>query len=90
WARPRGPSCGFRTTAGADELSLGSAAPATRGPDDCRATSVISAGPEPEAASPTVVLVPGINMNGIVHRHIAQALASQWPTVVLDVPGRPA
>ncbi|WP_328743829.1 alpha/beta hydrolase [Streptomyces sp. NBC_00285] len=53
------------------------------------ATSVVTVGPAPAAASPTVVLVPGTNTNGAVYRHIAGALAARWPTVVLDVPGQP-
>ncbi|MFD5522009.1 alpha/beta fold hydrolase [Streptomyces sp. NPDC127066] len=52
-------------------------------------TSVVTVGPDPAAASPTVVLVPGTNTNGAVYRHIAEALAARWPTVVLDVPGQP-
>ncbi|MEU8990836.1 alpha/beta hydrolase [Streptomyces sp. NPDC048558] len=35
------------------------------------------------------MLVPGTNTNGTTCRHIAQALAARWPTVVLDVPGQP-
>jgi len=52
-------------------------------------TSVLTVGPEAEALSPAVVLVPGTNTNGAVYRHVAQALAARWPTVVLDVPGQP-
>ncbi|MFD0503626.1 alpha/beta fold hydrolase [Streptomyces chiangmaiensis] len=52
-------------------------------------TSVVTAGPDPAAASPSVVLVPGTNTNGAVYRHVAEALAARWPTVVLDVPGQP-
>lgn len=52
-------------------------------------TSVLVVGPEPTAASPTVVLVPGTNTNAAVYRHLVQALAVRWPTVVLDVPGQP-
>ncbi|WP_258198756.1 alpha/beta fold hydrolase [Streptomyces sp. A244] len=52
-------------------------------------TSAITAGPDPTAAVPTVVLVPGTNTNGAVYRHIARALAAHWSTVVLDVPGQP-
>ncbi|WKX13893.1 alpha/beta fold hydrolase [Streptomyces sp. NL15-2K] len=52
-------------------------------------TSVLTVGAAPVAESPTVVLVPGTNTNGAVYRHVAQALAVRWPTVVLDVPGQP-
>jgi hypothetical protein len=40
------------------------------------ATSVVAAGPDPAAASPTVVLVPGMNTNGAVYKHIAEKLAA--------------
>ncbi|MER7098671.1 alpha/beta fold hydrolase [Streptomyces humidus] len=33
--------------------------------------------------------MPGTITNGAVYRHIAEALAARWPTVVLDVPGQP-
>ncbi|MFC8246484.1 alpha/beta fold hydrolase [Streptomyces chartreusis] len=52
-------------------------------------TSFLVVGSEPVAASATVVLVPGTNTNGAVYRHVAQALAGRWPTVVFDVPGQP-
>ncbi|MFF9773575.1 alpha/beta fold hydrolase [Streptomyces sp. NPDC013978] len=52
-------------------------------------TSVITMGPEPAPAAPTVVLVPGTNTNGAVYRHISEALAAGWSTVVFDVPGQP-
>ncbi|MEI5525683.1 alpha/beta hydrolase [Streptomyces brasiliscabiei] len=58
-------------------------------PTTAGVTSVITAGPDPAAAVPTVVLVPGTNTNGAVYRHISQALATRWATVVLDVPGQP-
>lgn len=51
-------------------------------PTTAGVTSVITAGPDPTAAVPTVVLVPGTNTNDAVYRHIARALAAQWSTVV--------
>ncbi|WP_416982213.1 alpha/beta fold hydrolase [Streptomyces sp. T028] len=50
---------------------------------------VIAAGPEPVASARAVVLVPGTNTNGAVHRHIAAAPTARRPTGVLDVPGQP-
>lgn len=58
-------------------------------PTTAGVTSVITVGPEPAPAVPTVVLVPGTNTNGSTYRHISEALAAHWPTVVLDVPGQP-
>nr|WP_246890219.1 MULTISPECIES: alpha/beta hydrolase [unclassified Streptomyces] len=58
-------------------------------PTTAGVTSVITMGPEPAPAAPTVVLVPGTNTNGAVYRHISEALAACWSTVVLDVPGQP-
>lgn len=58
-------------------------------PTTAGGTSVITMGPEPAPAAPTVVLVPGTNTNGAVYRHISAALAARWTTVVLDVPGQP-
>ncbi|MDX2757140.1 alpha/beta fold hydrolase [Streptomyces europaeiscabiei] len=58
-------------------------------PTTAGVTSVITVGPEPAPAAPTLVLVPGTNTNGSTYRHISEALAAHWPTVVLDVPGQP-
>ncbi|MEU5199337.1 alpha/beta fold hydrolase [Streptomyces scabiei] len=58
-------------------------------PTTAGVTSVITMGPETAPAVPTVVLVPGTNTNASVYRHISEALAARWSTVVLDVPGQP-
>jgi pimeloyl-ACP methyl ester carboxylesterase len=52
-------------------------------------TSVVSAGPDPVGGEPSVVLVPGTNMNAAVCLGMAKLLAARWHTVVLDVPGQP-
>ncbi|MBC7303642.1 MAG: alpha/beta hydrolase [Nocardia sp.] len=52
-------------------------------------TSVVAAGPAPVRAEPTIVLVPGTNMNAAVSLNVAGALAQRRRTVVLDVPGQP-
>ncbi|MFF8196166.1 hypothetical protein ACF05L_36055 [Streptomyces bobili] len=52
-------------------------------------TSVVSAGPEPAGGEPSVVLVPGTNMNAAVCLGMAKLLAARRHTVVLDVPGQP-
>lgn len=52
-------------------------------------TSAITMTSAPAPAVPTVVLVPGTNTNGAVYRHVSEALAARWSTVVLDVPGQP-
>lgn len=52
-------------------------------------TSVVSAGPPARANEPTVVLLPGSNMNTATSLPLIQALASRRHTVALDVPGQP-
>ncbi|WP_280220103.1 alpha/beta fold hydrolase [Nocardia neocaledoniensis] len=51
-------------------------------------TSVVAAGLD-QAMAPTVVLVPGTNMNAAVSLSFAEKLARRWPTLILDVPGQP-
>lgn len=52
-------------------------------------TSVVAVGPAPDRAEPSIVLVPGTNMNAAVSLRVAEALAQRWHTVVFDVPGQP-
>lgn len=51
-------------------------------------TSVVAAGMD-RATAPTIVLVPGTNMNAAVSLRFAEKLARRWPTIILDVPGQP-
>jgi pimeloyl-ACP methyl ester carboxylesterase len=51
-------------------------------------TSVVAAGPD-RVAAPTVVVVPGTNMNAAVSLAFVEKLARRWPTIILDVPGQP-
>lgn len=53
------------------------------------ATSVVAAGAEPTDTAPSIVLVPGTNMNAAVSLPFAEKLARRWPTLILDVPGQP-
>ncbi|MEV0600384.1 alpha/beta hydrolase [Streptomyces sp. NPDC050315] len=52
-------------------------------------TSVLTAGPAPARGTPSVVLIPGTNMNAAVCLSMAAALSADRHTVVLDVPGQP-
>ncbi|MDJ0466646.1 alpha/beta fold hydrolase [Streptomyces sp. H27-C3] len=52
-------------------------------------TSVVVAGPSPATGAPSVVLLPGTNMNAAMSLAVISALSADWHTVVLDVPGQP-
>ncbi len=52
-------------------------------------THVVTAGPDPDGASPSVVLVPGTNMNTATCLRAVEVLSARRRTVVLDVPGQP-
>ncbi|MBU7597951.1 alpha/beta hydrolase [Streptomyces sp. P38-E01] len=52
-------------------------------------TSVVTAGPPARATEPTVVLLPGTNMNTATSLPFVGALAARRHTVALDVPGQP-
>lgn len=51
-------------------------------------TSVVAVGLD-RATSPTIVVVPGTNMNAAVSLPFAEKLARRWPTLIVDVPGQP-
>ncbi|MFJ8249779.1 alpha/beta fold hydrolase [Streptomyces sp. NPDC094466] len=53
------------------------------------ATCVVTAGPEPRDGEPSVVLLPGTNMNAALCLPVADALARERRVVVLDLPGQP-
>ncbi|MEV7113276.1 alpha/beta fold hydrolase [Streptomyces anulatus] len=52
-------------------------------------TGVVTAGPEPRGGGPTVVLLPGTNMNAALCLPVAEAIARERRVVVLDLPGQP-
>lgn len=52
-------------------------------------TGVVTAGPEPCDGEPSVVLLPGTNMNAALCLPVADALARERRVVVLDLPGQP-
>jgi pimeloyl-ACP methyl ester carboxylesterase len=52
-------------------------------------TSVVTVGSAPTGGAPSIVLLPGTNMNAAVSLAAATALSADWHTVVLDVPGQP-
>ncbi|WP_274030646.1 alpha/beta fold hydrolase [Streptomyces sp. MMBL 11-1] len=53
------------------------------------ATGVLTAGPEPRDGGPTVVLLPGTNMNAALCLPVVEAIAREGRVVVLDLPGQP-
>ncbi|MFI1932500.1 alpha/beta fold hydrolase [Streptomyces sp. NPDC020330] len=53
------------------------------------ATGVLTAGPEPRDGGPTVVLLPGTNMNAALCLPVVEAIARERRVVVLDLPGQP-
>lgn len=52
-------------------------------------TGVVTAGPEPRGGEPSVVLLPGTNMNAALCLPVAEAIARERRVVVLDLPGQP-
>ncbi|WP_405501711.1 alpha/beta fold hydrolase [Streptomyces anulatus] len=52
-------------------------------------TGVVTVGPEPRGGGPTVVLLPGTNMNAALCLPVVEALARARRVVVLDLPGQP-
>lgn len=52
-------------------------------------TGVVTAGPEPCDGEPSVVLLPGTNMNAALCLPVADALARERRVAVLDLPGQP-
>lgn len=52
-------------------------------------TGVVTAGPEPCDGEPTVVLLPGTNMNAALCLPVVEAIARERRVVVLDLPGQP-
>ncbi|MFH8363881.1 alpha/beta fold hydrolase [Streptomyces anulatus] len=52
-------------------------------------TGVVTAGPEPVVGEPSVVLLPGTNMNAALCLPVADVLARDRRVVVLDLPGQP-
>ncbi|WDG30716.1 alpha/beta hydrolase [Streptomyces sp. CA-278952] len=52
-------------------------------------TGVVTAGPEPRDGEPSVVLLPGTNMNAALCLPVAEAIARERRVVVLDLPGQP-
>ncbi|MEU0159246.1 alpha/beta hydrolase [Streptomyces sp. NPDC006261] len=53
------------------------------------ATSFVTAGPEPREGEPSVVLLPGTNMNAALCLPLVGALARGRRVTVLDLPGQP-
>lgn len=53
-----------------------------------RANGVVSAGPEPAGGEPSVVLVPGTDMNAAVCMGMAELPVARWHTVVKARPHR--
>ncbi|MFJ9887301.1 alpha/beta fold hydrolase [Streptomyces sp. NPDC091287] len=52
-------------------------------------TGVVTAGPEPRDGEPSVVLLPGTNMNAALCLPVAEAIARERHVVLLDLPGQP-
>lgn len=52
-------------------------------------TGVVTVGHEPRGGEPSVVLLPGTNMNAALCLPVAEAIARERRVVVLDLPGQP-
>lgn len=52
-------------------------------------TGVLTAGPVPRDGEPSVVLLPGTNMNAALCLPLAAALAREGGVTILDLPGQP-
>ncbi|MEV2264902.1 alpha/beta hydrolase [Streptomyces anulatus] len=52
-------------------------------------TGVVTVGPEPRDGEPSVVLLPGTNMNAALCLPVAEAMGRERRVVVLDLPGQP-
>jgi pimeloyl-ACP methyl ester carboxylesterase len=52
-------------------------------------TGVVTAGPEPHDGKPTVVLLPGTNMNAALCLPLVEVLARERRVTILDLPGQP-
>ncbi|MER7697153.1 MULTISPECIES: alpha/beta hydrolase [unclassified Streptomyces] len=52
-------------------------------------TSVLTSGPEPGDGEPSVVLLPGTNMNAALCLPLVELLAREGRVTVLDLPGQP-
>lgn len=52
-------------------------------------TGVVTTGPEPREGEPSVVLLPGTNMNAALCLPLVEVMARNRRVVILDLPGQP-
>ncbi|MGW6578081.1 alpha/beta fold hydrolase [Streptomyces globisporus] len=52
-------------------------------------TGVVTTGPEPRDGEPSVVLLPGTNMNAALCLPLVEAMARERRVIILDLPGQP-